>query len=174
MALLKTLTINGVTYKVAQPVPVVNISLPASRWAGSGNSYSQVASVPGVTEKSQVNLTPSVDQLSTFYEKDITFTTENDGGQVTVRVIGQKPANDYTIPASLVEVERTSGKVYGTTVTTPLNPEKFNPTGVVKTINGVAPDANGNITVSGFTEADKEAIVNEVIAALPAAEGGSF
>jgi hypothetical protein len=45
-----------------------------------------------------------VEQLAIFYEKDITFITENDGGVVTVYVIGQKPQNDYTIPVSIVEV----------------------------------------------------------------------
>jgi hypothetical protein len=63
-----------------------------------------VVSIDGITENSQVNLTPSVEQLSIFYEKDVTFITENDGGTVTVYVIGQKPTNDYTIMASVVEV----------------------------------------------------------------------
>lgn len=104
MAILKTLTVNGVTYKVATPVPVVSITLSASAWVGDGNLYSQVVSIAGVTENSQINLTPSVEQLAIFYEKDITFITENDGGVVTVYVIGQKPQNDYTIPVSIVEV----------------------------------------------------------------------
>lgn len=92
--------INGIT-----AVPrVVNVSLPASKWAGSGNLYSQKVLIDGITENSQVNLTPSVEQLSIFYEKDVTFMTENDGGIVTVYVIGQKPTNDYTIKASIVEV----------------------------------------------------------------------
>jgi hypothetical protein len=86
------------------PVTVVTISLPSVSWAGSGNIYHQVVSIPGITENSQVNLTPSVEQLAIFYEKDITFVTENDGGVVTVYVIGQMPQNDYTIQANIVEV----------------------------------------------------------------------
>ena len=89
---------------ITSPSRVVNVSLPASKWAGSGNLYSQVVSLDGITENSQVNLTPSVEQLSIFYEKDVTFMTENDGGTVTVYVIGQKPMNDYTIKASVWEV----------------------------------------------------------------------
>lgn len=81
-----------------------SVSLPASKWAGSGNLYSQVVAIPGITENSQVNLAPSVEQLAIFYEKDITFVTENDGGVVTIYVIGQKPQNDYTIQADIVEV----------------------------------------------------------------------
>ena len=83
---------------------VASVSLPASKWTGSGNLYSQVVSISGITENSQVNLAPSVEQLSIFYEKDITFVTENEGGVVTVYVIGQKPQNDYTIQADIVEV----------------------------------------------------------------------
>ncbi len=90
---------------IMKSVPrVVSVSLPAAKWAGSGTLYSQVVSISGITENSQVNLTPTVEQMSTFYEKDITFITENDGGVVTVYVIGQKPQNDYTIPANIVEV----------------------------------------------------------------------
>ena len=40
-----------------------------------------------------------------FYEKDITFVTENEGGVVTVYVIGQKPTNDYTIQVTITEVD---------------------------------------------------------------------
>jgi hypothetical protein len=83
---------------------LVNVNLPALAWVGSGNLYSQVVSIAGVTENSQVNLTPSVEQLAVFYEKDISFITENDGGVVTVYVIGEKPQNDYVIPANIVEV----------------------------------------------------------------------
>ena len=104
MAILKTLTVNGVTYKVATPVPVVNVNLLASAWVGSGNLHSQVVPIAGVTANSQVNLTPSVEQMAIFYEKNITFITENNGGVVTVYVIGQRPTNDYTIPADIVEV----------------------------------------------------------------------
>lgn len=81
-----------------------SITLLASAWTGSGNLYSQVVTAEGITEYSQVNLTPTVEQMAIFYEKDITFITENDGGVVTVYVIGQKPQNDYTIRTSIVEV----------------------------------------------------------------------
>ena len=80
------------------------VTLLASKWTGSGNLYSQVVSVAGITENSQVDLTPSVEQLVTFYEKDLTFVTENDGGVLTVYAIGQKPANDYTVQVTITEV----------------------------------------------------------------------
>ena len=90
--------------KFSPAARIASVSLPASKWTGSGSLYSQVVSIAGITENSQVNLTPSVEQLSIFYDKDLTFITENDGGVVTVYVIGQKPQNDYTIQANIVEV----------------------------------------------------------------------
>lgn len=89
---------------VSSPIKLVNIELPAEKWVGEGHKHSQVVEIAGVTENSQINLAPSVEQLSIFYEKDITFVTENDDGVVTIHVIGQKPQNDYVIQAHVVEV----------------------------------------------------------------------
>jgi hypothetical protein len=82
-----------------------NVVLLASAWVGGNNLYSQVVNVEGVTKNSQVDLTPSAEQLAIFYNKDISFVTENNNGVVTVYVIGQKPQNDYTIQATITEVE---------------------------------------------------------------------
>ena len=90
--------------KASPAARIVNVSLPASKWTGTGSLYSQVVSITGITKNSQVNLTPSIEQLSIFYDKNLTFHTENDGGVVTVYVIGQRPQNDYVIPADIVEV----------------------------------------------------------------------
>lgn len=81
------------------------VTLIASAWVGEDNLYSQVVDIEGVTENSQVDLTPDVQQLAIFYNKDLTFVTENDGGIVTVYAIGQKPTNDYTIQVTITEVD---------------------------------------------------------------------
>lgn len=81
------------------------VTLLADAWIGANNLYSQVVSIEGVTENSQVDLTPNVQQLVTFYEKDISFVAENDDGVVTVYVIGQKPTNDYTMQVTITEVD---------------------------------------------------------------------
>ena len=80
------------------------VELLADKWVGSNNLHSQVVSIDGVTEHSQVDLTPSVEQLVVFYEKDLTFVTENEDGVVTVYAIGQKPTNDYVIQVTITEV----------------------------------------------------------------------
>ena len=89
---------------ISKEIRIGTVNLLANAWVGGNNMFSQVVSIPGVTENSQVDLTPSVDQLLVFYEKDLSFVTENDGGVVTVYAIGQKPANDYAIQVTITEV----------------------------------------------------------------------
>lgn len=81
-----------------------DVTLLASAWVGNASPYSQVVTIDGVTENSQVDLTPSVAQLAMFHQKDLTFVTENVGGVVTVYAIGDKPMNDYTIQVTITEV----------------------------------------------------------------------
>ena len=92
-------------YMKNTPVATIGtVELLSKNWQGSGNLYSQVVAIDGVSENSQVDLTPSVEQLVVFYEKDLTFVTENEDGVVTVYAIGQKPENDYTIQVTITEV----------------------------------------------------------------------
>lgn len=82
-----------------------DVTLFADAWIGEGKRYTQVVNIEGVTANSQVDLTPDPDQLEIFYEKNITFVAEQENGIVTVTVIGQKPANDYTMQAKITEVD---------------------------------------------------------------------
>ena len=86
-------------------VRIANVDLLATNWIGDTSPYSQVVEIEGITEYSQVDLTPSIEQLVVFYEKDLGFVTENDDGVVTVYAIGQKPENDYTIQVTITEVQ---------------------------------------------------------------------
>lgn len=85
-------------------VTLGEVTLLAANWVGTESPYSQVVAIDKVTEKSQVDLKPSVEQLAVFHDKDLAFMTENDGGVVTVYAIGDKPQNDYTIQVSITEV----------------------------------------------------------------------
>ena len=83
---------------------IANVEILANKWVGTESPYSQVVSIDGITKNSQVNLTPSIEQLTIFYQKDLAFVTENVNGVVTVYAIGDKPANDYIIQATILEV----------------------------------------------------------------------
>ena len=105
MAQMKTLTINGTKFTVVTPTPMASVTVYASNWLGESSPYSQVVAVPNVTPYTKVDLQPSAEQLEIFHQKDIAFTTVNEDGVVTVYVIGDKPANDYTIQITTTEVD---------------------------------------------------------------------
>ena len=86
---------------------IAYIDLLAANWQvdEATGAYCQIVEIDGVTECSQVDLTPSVEQLVIFYDKDLGFVTENDGGEVKIYAIGQKPENDYTIQVTITEVQ---------------------------------------------------------------------
>ena len=88
----------------ASTAKIGEVTLLANAWIGEASPFAQVVDIVGVTENSQVDLTPSVEQLVVFYEKDLTLVTENENGIVTVYAIGQKPTNDYTIQVTITEV----------------------------------------------------------------------
>lgn len=95
------------SYMEAHPASTATIgevTLLASAWVGDASPYSQVVEIDGVTENSQVDLTPSIAQLAVFHHKDLTFVTENVGGVVTVYALGDKPMNDYTIQVTITGV----------------------------------------------------------------------
>jgi hypothetical protein len=89
---------------VGTSIRIADVTLLASAWEGSDRLWHQVVTIEGTTEYSQVDLTPSAEQLTIFHEKDIAFTTENEDGIVTVFAIGDKPSNDYVIQATITEV----------------------------------------------------------------------
>lgn len=86
------------------PSIVAYVTLLHNKWDGDDKVYSQVVDIVGVTAKSKVDLNPTLEQLATFYDKDLAFVTENEDGVVTVYCIGQKPTNDYTMQATITEV----------------------------------------------------------------------
>lgn len=88
----------------SQVARIGEVTLLANRWIGETSPYSQVVAIEGVTENSQVDLTPNVEQLAIFHNKDLAFVTENNAGTVTVYAIGQKPENDYVMQVTITEV----------------------------------------------------------------------
>ena len=82
----------------------VTITLYKSKWLGNNGTYYQNVTIDNITQYSKVDLQPSAEQLKIFYEKDISFVTENENGVITVFCIGQKPTNDYVMQATITEV----------------------------------------------------------------------
>lgn len=99
-------SLSGKRYSIysGSSIRLSEVTLLASAWTGTSSPYSQVVAIDGVTSNTKVDLQPSVEQLETWHEKDLAFTTENNDGVITVYAIGDKPANDYTVQVTLMEV----------------------------------------------------------------------
>lgn len=106
MAIMRTLTLNGTTYSVESSVPTATtVVLRAAGWLGSTSPYSQVVTLANVTSKTKVDLQPTLNQLDTLYSQSVGFYTVNEDGVVTVYAVGNKPTSDFTIQATMTEVE---------------------------------------------------------------------
>lgn len=164
MSIMRTLTINGVKYNIAPVVPTSSVTLLAGAWVDEGDKYSQVVKLAGVTAHTKVNLQPTPGQLVEFHDKVLGFVAENDGGVVTVYAIGDKPTGDHTIQTTLKEVDA-SGKIRGNTVGTTMPRPDINQADpksaayvqgreqLVLSVNGVSPDAKGNVAIPTGGEA---------------------
>lgn len=88
------------------PKPV-SITIFADKWIQAADErWYQIVTVQNatVTSHSKVDLQPSAEQLEIFHEKGLAFVAENENGVVSVFCIGQIPVNDYTIQATITEV----------------------------------------------------------------------
>lgn len=80
------------------------ISLPASAWTGINDLYSQVVEVEGITANSKVDLLPSPEQLRELLIMEISLTTANSEGAITVFAIGGAPTSNFEMQALVTEV----------------------------------------------------------------------
>lgn len=98
--------IENILTNSAPSAKIAYINLLSNNWIGTTSPYSQVVKIEGITPNSQVDLMLNIEQLETFWKKNLGFVTENNNGIVTVYAIGQKPSNDYTFQVTITEVER--------------------------------------------------------------------
>ena len=85
----------------------ISVTIYADKWIqASDKRWYQKVQVNNavITPNSKVDLQPSSEQLRVFHEKDLAFVTENEDGIVSVYCVGQVPANDYTIQATVTEI----------------------------------------------------------------------
>ena len=83
---------------------VATITLSATNWTGSAAPYSQVVTIPTVTNATKIELNPTVSQIVDLQNEDIALMAENNGGTVTIYSFGGKPASDMTMQVTLTEV----------------------------------------------------------------------
>lgn len=89
---------------IAAAPKMTTITLLADAWDGETSPYSQVVIVNGVTKNSKIDLQPTATQIVELQDAEISLTTENNAGIITVWAIGDKPTVDYTMQALITEV----------------------------------------------------------------------
>ena len=123
MGVMRTLTLNGVTYAVESSVPTANtVTLKAADWLGDTSPYSQIVAIDGVTSRTKVDLQPTMDQVDVMYSQSVGFFTVNEGGVVRAQAVGKKPTENFTFQITLTEVEGDVARIKGNTVGFP-NPQ---------------------------------------------------
>ena len=80
------------------------ITLLADSWTGDASPYSQVVTLVNVTANSKIDLQPTAEQLVYLQDEEISLMAANSEGVVAVYAIGNKPAIDMPIQATLTEV----------------------------------------------------------------------
>ena len=83
---------------------ITDITLYEGGWIGTESPYYQVVAVDGVTNRSQVDLTPTAEQLETFRDQELSLTASQKGGVVTVKAVGDKPIGDHIVQVTITEV----------------------------------------------------------------------
>lgn len=91
-------------------------------WKGGTSPYSQEVIVDGISLNSKVEIQISPEMLGQLYNQDITFTTENRGGEVTLFAVGDKPAVDCVFQATVSDIvaigEADGSVIRGNTIST--------------------------------------------------------
>lgn len=123
MGVMRTLTLNGVTYSVESSVPTtITATLKVADWLGDTSPYSQVVAVNGVTSRTKVDLQPTMDQVDMMYSQSVGFFTMNEGGVVRAFAVGNRPTEEFTFQITMTEVESDATRIKGNTVGFP-NPQ---------------------------------------------------
>lgn len=98
---IKAWTNNNILLAIPKYTTIV---LPASNWIGDASPYYQDIRLSCVTETSMVNLQPNQNQLTTWKNSGLAFTTYSSNGNVRVYAIGGLPSEDYAVQATIQEV----------------------------------------------------------------------
>lgn len=138
--------------------------LTSGKWADK----KQTVNITGVTKKNAVIVGPSTDSYVAYCEAAVRYHEQGEG---TITFICEDvPDRDITLNVLILDEDSTSES--GDSIT------------YVRTVNGIAPDKNGNVEItipdsggnSGYvlTTDDKDEITRNVLSALPTWTGGSY
>ena len=84
-------------------ITIDSITLSANNWTGTQSPYRQVVEIPGITEKSQIDMQPTIEQIIELQEYGIALMITNNNSVVTVYAINGKPTSDYTMQITIMD-----------------------------------------------------------------------
>lgn len=87
-------------------IRAVELTLHKDAWKGAVSPWSQAVEVDGVGQTSKLDLQPEPDQLERMRLRGLALAAVNDNGLVTVFSFGGKPDEDWTLQATVTEVQR--------------------------------------------------------------------
>lgn len=99
-----SVTMDGPFGNAGSSVKLISFTAPVANWKGGTSPYFQTVEVTGVSVNSKVDIQLTAEQMQQLHGMNIAFTTENEGGTVTLWAIGDKPREDMTFLATLTEV----------------------------------------------------------------------
>lgn len=99
-----TVSVAGPFGSVGNAGLLSQILLGKDSWKGAVSPFFQTVNMDNISVNSKVDLLPSPQQLEQFRSQELAFTTENDGGVVTVYAIGDKPSEDISFDVAIWEV----------------------------------------------------------------------
>ena len=113
MAIMKSLTLNGVTYDIAagggSATTVKTVTLKGDKWVREGDDeyqHYQIVELDNVTTKTRIEIQPTPDLLKLLYAVSLGLYVENIEGVVRVYAIGANPTGaELTVQLTLTEVE---------------------------------------------------------------------
>ena len=99
-------------YEVVDNKKIINISIPAASWVGTG-PYSQTLQINSATPSTKFDIQADSDTMTTILSKGYCMSIKNDNGQITIHAIGTKPTVDLNIQLLAMEVKGDGNAIWG-------------------------------------------------------------
>lgn len=89
----------------ADKAKLASISLPVESWVEESDKWKQAVTISGTTTNSKVDLQPDAAVIAQMSDDGtVALYISNDNGVLTANAVGEKPAVELTIQATITEV----------------------------------------------------------------------
>lgn len=98
-------------YAIADNTKIINITIPAASWVGTG-PYSQILDIKSATASTKLDIQADADTMATILSRGYCMSIKNDNGEITIHAIGTKPTVDLNVQLLAIEVKG-DGVIWG-------------------------------------------------------------